>query len=293
MNEQPTDDDLRALRALDPAADARAPEALRRRVAALSARGEPSTSGGSTAPGTAAGRNTAARGARRRRLAPVAAAALVVATTATVFALGPGVTPGAGAPMALTTTAPGEIAPPVDLGAAGGSVSANAEHQTGEDSLIPPSWDYGPRRRFSVPMLDDTAGKATVYVVDSAAWYTPEQAARVAAALGVPGDPVVSEYGWSVNTYETGGVAGVGLWNGGHLDYWTGLQDPLSACYAQAGPDGGEAFRLALEECVAEVPMPAEEQARTALSSLLTAIGIEEDTVSVSVAVDPGCTRGP
>ena len=272
MDEQPTDDDLRALRGLDPAAGARAPEALRQRLAAMSAGDEDEST---------------SLGARRRRwLAPIAAASLAVATAASVFALGAGGGTSA-ASVALMTTAPGEIAAPVELGAAGrdsGSMSPEVKLQAAGDSLFSLPWTYGERHRFTVPMFDDTPGEATVYVVDSGSWYTAEQAARVAAALGVPGEPVLSDYGgWSVHTYETGGTAGVSLWNGGNLDYFTGLEDPTRACYDHAGRVGGEAFQTAVAQCAAAIPMPTDEQARAALSAFLAAIGIDQDTVSVTV----------
>lgn len=280
MDEQPTDDDLRALRALDPAAAARAPESLRQRVAVLGTRDEPGASGG----------GGSSRGARRGRwLAPVAAASLVVATAASVFALGSGGVAGPDAVMALTMTAPGRIAPPVHLGAsASGSApehgKATSAATTDAYAMSLP-WPYGGRQRFTAPRLDGTSGEADVYVVDGASRYSAEEAARIAAALGVPGDPVATgDGGWTVGSYDAGGTVGLSPWNGTTVNYSGGLPDPFDDCMIRLSGSGLMDGTTAQAQCAVEVPPPTEEQARAALSAFLAAVGIDEDDVSIGVA---------
>lgn len=281
MDDRPHDDDLRALRAHDPASGTTAPDALRERVAALAA-----------APETALG---PPRRTRRRGWLVAAAAVVAVAAVGGAFMLTPH---DSVETVALTTPAPGEIAPPIGSGvgtgdtrANGGAMPRDAEFQLNGD--VRAGWGgWWGHQRFVTPAFDDTAGAAHVYALDRAQYVTAETLARIATALGVPGEPSPSEYGegwWMGAPKESEPSLSIDPWNGGQVHYWSGVPDPVQRCVEAATADDPEPdWQSAYEQCRIETPRPTEQQVRDAMSAFLDALGIDESTVSVTVDDEEG-----
>ncbi|ALJ19130.1 hypothetical protein [Microbacterium sp. No. 7] len=278
-----TDDDLtNALRGIDPAADAHAPEALRGRVAALPR-------------------------ARRRGWLVTAAAAAAIAVAGAGFAFAPRGAERGVETVALETPAPGEIAPPIEasggtgataeetgaglalMPAAGGDLAFQSGYRM--DSAFGGGWGgWWGRQRFTVPPFDDSRSGATVYALDAASRFTPETLAGIAAALGVAGEPVADQHGggWSVGASDGSGPrVSLSLWSGGQVWYSSGGTSPVWRCVEQATTGKDDADWAAVqEECRLSTPSPTEAQAREAMSTILRAYGVDEDDLLIEVDGD-------
>ena len=303
MDEHFTDDDLRALRAADPAAGIEAPEALRDRVAGM--------------PGEEPVSAPVPLRRRRRWLLPVAAAGAVVAAIGVGYVWGTGgmdLGP-APAPLAVETGTPDDPAAPIGLGGGSGTQDApvagsipGAVDLPGDGAAAPFStstsiaygWGLPTRQRFILPTFEEMSGQASVYAVDARAQYSAEDAARVAATLGLTGD---------VRDFEEGGGGGwiVGDPSDSHfiLTHWagalaqfnkTGVEQPMTACHFAVSTryptlDGAshevvDAFYAEVEHCLADTPMPTEEQAHEALRSFLAATGMDIESTHVTMTPD-------
>ncbi|MFT4259531.1 hypothetical protein [Microbacterium sp.] len=273
MNDDIGDESTDALRAADPAAGAVASHELRERIARIPAASDP-------AP------------ARGRRLFPIAAAAAVVVALGGGYVWGAGGVgaPPASAPIAVETGTPEHPTPPIALGGGSGMVAEAQSESTATDTVSP--WGYfGEHHRFVLPNLSTDAGSAQVYAVDSATLFTPEEAERIAAALGVAGTARTEDFG-SLAVSGTGG-AHVSLSPLGNASYWSGIPDPFTVCEEEAttlhGPrntlndDDALAFEQEIARCMAETPMPSDELVQDAVSSFLSALEIDEDAVDISL----------
>jgi hypothetical protein len=287
MDEHSADDDLRALRDADPAAGVEASQSLRDRIAGI--------------PGEAPAATPVPLRPRRRWFLPVAAAGAVVA------AIGGGYIWGAGGPslrpdpipLAVETGTPDRLAAPIGaLDDFDGSADPG-QSLPGSGGDLGPSTDTAAslvggypwglpanRQRFIVPVFDAAPAQAEVYAIDGRARYSAEEAARMAAELGVEGD--VREFvegggGWIVGdtagahfilTHWSGATA---TFNGGTVAPWTACELAVSPQYPaleSAAPEVVDAFQAALNQCLAATPMPTDEQAREALRSFLAATGV-------------------
>lgn len=247
------DEDLRSLRDMDPAGGVAAPDSLRAKVKGFA--------------DDASEESRAPRTRRRSWALPVAAAGIAVAAFGAGAVVAPGfATPAATAPIvALETPAPDEIAAPVVLGA----TETADEHGAATEMSASLPWPYPARRHFTSPSFSDEPGHATAYYVDREP-PSPDNVAAIAHALGVP-DPVAQPDGsWA--TPGSAGSPGMTL-AGSYFSYYDGPGDPVKTCMNES----------TYEECVANVPKPTEQQARGSMSSLLSAVGIDEDDVQVRV----------
>lgn len=297
-------DDIERMRNLDPAADAEPPASLRERVAEISAADAPAVR---RAP---------------RWLTPVAAAAAVAVALGGGYLAG--VRTGSAEPAGLTVAQGGTVVPvatgsaadpaaPVSLGGtsdsgaaaltAGGAQSeSSAAFSAADSSQRVSPWHYSNGRRFAVPTLGDAATRATVYALDGRAQYSAADAERMAAALGVAGTAYqeTPENGWTVGTDDwasTDPAFHLYPSGGGEVSYRSGAVDPHSGCWASIAPQYGyaegkdlseeqwQAIDTATQACVAATPMPTEQQARDALSTFLSATGVDESLTSVTVDV--------
>ena len=278
MNEEPGDE-LKRLRPLDPAAGAQAPEALRERVAAIAER----ELGASVSAGE--------RSPRRRWLMPVAAAAIVAASFGAGTLL-PSRGPGTFNPNAqdvsmvpLQTPEPGAIAPPVDLGTSGGPDDGTSATPipgaSSQDFAVTSSWLWpgGGRQHFSFPSFAGAAGQETVYAVDGASAYSEEEIVRIATALGVQGEPVNEQQGWRIGDPANAPSVSISAWDG-TFSYYSRLGNPVANC---VNATGSAVDQATYEQCLQQVPLPTEEQARAAMSAMLDALGFEEDDVLVTI----------
>lgn len=303
MDEHFTDDELRVLRAADPAAGVEASESLRDRVARIP------TAHADAAP-VALG--------RRRWLVPVAAAGAVVAAIGGGYVWGTGgIDLGpAPVPLAVATGTPDDPAAPIGGFAGAGSgegtasadsgamqsmpgIKSSAETLHAADSMYTSGYGWGfpfNRQRFVAPAFETTPAQASVYAVDARAQYSAEDAARMAAELGVPGDVRESkdEGGWVVGDHPGPRLA-LTLWGGADVYYSSGIVDPWSACHNAVAPgysldnarqETWDAYSAELDQCLKDTPMPTEEQAREALSLFLAATGIAEEATQITVAPD-------
>lgn len=312
MDDRFADDDLRALRAADPAAGAGASAELQDRVTRI--------------PGAEA---TPVPLRRRRRWLVPAAAATVIAAIGVGYAWtggtgGLGETVADRAPLAVATGTPDQLAAPIGLGgdtASGDAASGDAgsrngvEFQAGGvlpgrvdaasgDSLLFEGWGWGwsNRHRFVAPAFETVAAQASVYALDGRARYSAGDATRMAAALGVTGEAHRPQYDehTDVSTWRVGEENGPAFslhgWGGAGASYSSGIHDPWSVCEADVRPryDLGEgapsetwaAYSADIDQCVKDTPMPTEQQAREALSLFLAAIGVEEAATQITVTPD-------
>lgn len=318
MDEHFTDDELRALRDADPAAGSHAPEPLRERIAEIP--GNADDAPVSLDPRREADAGLVPPKARRRWLVPAAAAGAIVAAIGGGYIWGTGGADlgPAPVPMAVATGTPQKPAAPIggfsgaDAGDTGGSADGAARQSMpgmalqAETSMMAAdsmySYGYGPywgsfsQQRFILPTFDTTPSQASVYAVDARVQYSAEDAARMAAVLGLTGDTRESEGGggWVVGDYP-GARFELTLWGGADAGYSSGVVDPWSACHNAISPGydlekGGqkvwEAYNLETERCLKDTPMPTEEQARDALSLFLAATGVDEEATRITVTPD-------
>lgn len=286
MHDPFDDDNLRAVRAADPAADAAAPEALRVRIAGI-------PSADSAAP--------ARRG--RRWLVPVAAAGAVLAAIGGGYIWGTGGIHIGPAPvlLAVETGTPDDPAAPIELGDSTGNGAGlnSADFQVGVEanSVVDFGfgwWGYPNRHRFTVPALDDAPSQAKVFAVDAGAQYSAEDAVRMATALGVTGDAHTGGIGegWVVGEY-TGAYFALSVW--GTADFGSGAQQPVVLCEEAAtalygneklNDDGTWAFGQEMIRCMADTPLPDDEMVNESVSLFLAAIGVDEDAVEITATPD-------
>lgn len=283
MNED-HDDQLQQLRALDPAAGVQASESLRQRVNAITE----SASGAPVSP--------APRRWRNRWLMPVAAVTIAATAFSTGALLtaggesGPETTAQDASTVPLETLADGAIAPPVHLGtpalAGDGSMAAPTTGTGAQDfslmtSLVSP---WGQRRHFTFPAFDDAAGETTVYAVDNASRYGEVELVRIAAVFGVEGVPVNEDYqGWRIGDQESVSLSA----RDGSFSFSSRHGDPVSDCVSATG----QIDQATYDQCLQQVPMPTEEESRSAMVTLLTALGIDEDDVLMTIDDSPKLPR--
>lgn len=297
------DEALARLRAADPAADARLDaDALRARVAARTdAAGTPSGTLSGTVDGDPAG--VAALAPRRRsRWLQVAAVGVGAALVAGAggFALGTAGDDGTDAAAPITLESGAGAAPMSAAGAAA-------------DTRIAPG--FGLRTQFTAAGLPDDAGSARAWALDAASVFSAGTAARVAAALGVAGDPVQQYGAWTVGPQDGSGPA-VTLQPDGtaSVSYYDPARDPWS-CTASAPdtPDAGagaaeggaatpEPGLAPVDPSLVEPALPATpapacdpalgdaptgDAAVARVRELLTSLGVDADGFEYRVA-DPG-----
>jgi hypothetical protein len=300
------DHDLAQLRSHDPASGSAASAELRARV-----------------NGIADGRSVVAIPSRRtapRWLVPVAAAAAVVIGFGGGVVIGTGGLPPvpSGPSIALETASNDDPAPGISLGTGSGSDAGSAGEsgggpsvgfQNGTDNSALPGvtgqsadsvwgwgWGWGGGdRRFIVPEIDGSPGTAEVYAVDGSTRFSIDDAAAIAAALGVPGSPRATEGygGWVVGGEAPSTPT---LWmspsGAGDIGYSTGIADPWSICWGALRPQypsdetGDAEFYPAVEQCVKDTPLPDEASVREALQVFLVALGIDGLDVEIEVLTE-------
>lgn len=270
MNSQAPSDDLGPLRDADPAMSAHASDALRARVDGIPASGQAH--------------------ARRRWLVPVAAAAAVVAVVGGAFAWGSGaLAPSPGVtPLTVATGSPETPAPPIALGAAGGTLTGEL-HQY---AALPAPGGYEPTRgahRFVIPPLDTASSTSSAWAFEGVSRYSREEAARIAASLDVSGEMREAEMGgWIIGNLASAHVL-LTAWT---ISYSEGAQDPIEICEQQGDAlygreklteDGSWAFGQHMIRCMDEMRAPSDGDVRAAMVRFLTAIGIDSDQTQITV----------
>lgn len=227
----PQDEAFARLRAADPAAGAQLDvAALRARVA------ERADAGTDAGAGAGDGATvTSLAGRRRARWLQVAAAGVGVALAAGAggYAVG-----AAGDDDGSGVTA----AAPISLGGGAGVQELSGAASTA-DMRIMPGFGFGGRTVFSAQGLGDDAGQARAWALDAASVFSADSVARLASALGVPGDPR-QEYGAWIVGPQDGAAPSVSLQPDGtaSFSYYDPTRDPWS-CWASAtdstdGTDG-------------------------------------------------------
>ncbi|WHP16937.1 hypothetical protein [Cellulomonas sp. ES6] len=230
------DEAFARLRAADPAADARLDAgALRAEVARRTAGDGAAPRDGADVPPDGATVTTLA-GRRRSRWLQVAA----VGVGAALLAGGGGYAIGAagdgGDDLAGT-------AGPIVLGQGGATGLSGAadgpETAAGADAMrIAPGFGSG-RAEFTAQGLPDDAGTAHAWALDAASVFSAETVARVAAALGVTGEPRLQWGAWTVGPDDGSGPS-VSLQPDGtaSISYYDPTRDPW-ACTASAADEPG------------------------------------------------------
>ncbi|WP_199425259.1 hypothetical protein [Actinotalea solisilvae] len=226
------------LRAADPAGDV-VPDAVALRAAVDAARAR-AEAVGPDAP-TATRDELAARRARRwtgwpARAAGVAAAALLVGGGGG-YALGAaGTEPAAPASDVITAgSAPAPAPMTAPETAAGAADVAGGVALSSRVAGTDMAWSGWGRTVFTSSGLPDDGGTAQAWGFDPAAAFTQERVAAAAAALGVAGEPELTDGVWGVGPRDGSG-AGVTLYADGTatLNYYDPTKDPWSCSPAVA-----------------------------------------------------------
>ena len=237
------DDALERLRAADPAAQL-APDLESLDAAVRAKTAEP-------ADELATAR---ARRGRRTWFLVAAAAVGVLAIGGGGYALGTGATRGAEVATGLTAgSAAGAsitMNQPAASGAEAGRGSAPATGAASDSaakssSLAMPGW-YGGRTQFSASGLSDATGSSEAWAYDPAAVFTAETAKRIAAALGLTGEPTLVDGSWTVGSndgstpnlqIQPDGVASLGYYDPRLDPYSCEKLEPQSSTSGSDGSD--------------------------------------------------------
>ncbi|GIG27771.1 hypothetical protein [Cellulomonas marina] len=163
---------------------------------------------------------------RRRRTAWTAAAAVAGALVVGGGGYGIGVAASGGDAEASTVTALPALSLSGGAGGASAAVGTQAEAATprvaGDTAAGASSiglWGGG-RTVFTGTGLGDERSSARAWALDASAVIDAGTAQRVAAALGVTGEPVAQWGSWVVGSTDGGGPS-VMLGTGGQVSYWT------------------------------------------------------------------------
>jgi hypothetical protein len=177
-------------------------------------------------------------------------------------------------------------------GAADGRSAAPATAEgalAADDMMIAPYFDieYVLGEGLVAP-TDDTG-----YVYDSAAGLTADQVAQLAAALGVAGEPVRSDDGYTVS-WRVGPDDGTApsLWVSDDAQQWWNYSSAWAdqgmvreACVVSVDSEGNET----VEDCPEPEPpvgVPTADEAEQRARELLTAIGVDPATVELETYAD-------
>lgn len=274
----PHDEAFARLTAADPAADARLDvAALRARVAERAAE-----DGGAV---TSLADRRDQRDRRRSRWLQVAAVGVGAALAAGAGGYAVGAAGEDAAPTAAPAIALG------GAGAAGGPAQELSAAGSTADARMLPGW-FGGRAVFSAQGLPDDATAGHAWALDAAAVFSADTVARVAAALGVTGEPR-QEYGaWTVGPQD-GSSPTVSLQPDGtaSISYYDPTRDPWS-CTASA-PDTPDVAPSAdgidptlVEPALPSTPSPACDPATGDAPTGDAAVGAARDLM-VTLGVDP------
>ncbi|KGM08494.1 hypothetical protein N869_10905, partial [Cellulomonas bogoriensis 69B4 = DSM 16987] len=157
-----------------------------------------------------------------------------------------------------------------------------------------PMW--GVRMVFSGEGLGTGAGVGTVWALDAAAGFDEAVAVRVADALGVPGEPRLSDGTWTVGPDDGSGpvvvLQGDDL---GTVNFYDPTQDPWVCELVSTGEPfrgeaepaegAGELYPMSACEERDLGPAPGAEEARDRVVSLLGDLGLDEADLDVDVEV--------
>ncbi|MGN8247200.1 hypothetical protein ACTHAM_000872 [Cellulomonas soli] len=179
-----------------------------------------------------------------------------------------------------------------DQAAAGGAVSKLAAEST-------VGWWYGGRTVFTQEGLSDEGGQGKAWGFDAVSVVTQENAARLAAVLGVAGEPR-QEYGsWTVGPNDGSGatvtLSADGLAN---MSYYDPARDPWAQCYASSldtpsTSEGAEAEGSTVEPAPAECvpsgdPAPTGDAAVAEVRDVLADLGVDPDGWEYDLQTDTG-----
>lgn len=288
------------LRAADPAAGAALDTAaLRAEVARRAGEG----ADGSTGEGAVAATTFSLASRRRARWLQVAAAGVGAALVA-----------GAGGyALGASGDGPGTVAASVialDSGAS--TLESSGDSAAATDMRIGP-W-FGGRTVFSASGVADDAASGHAWGLDAAAVFSAQTAARLAAALGVAGDPRLEYGSWNVGASDgTGPSLSLQPDGSASVSYYDPTRDPWS-CTASAtdtpdagvgtdGADGTTASEPAVDPLVVDPALPTQpacdpavgdapagDAAVAAARDVLTSLGVDPEAFEYEVT-DTGTTR--
>ncbi|MDC7120316.1 hypothetical protein OMK64_02060 [Cellulomonas fimi] len=243
-----------------------------------------------------------ARRSRTRWLAVAAAVAGVAVVGGGGFAAGVAAQGDGGSSADLAAAPAMSLEQP---SAARDMASAGAADESAATSKL--AW-YGGRTVFTAGSgLSDEAGTGTAWAFDAASVFSRETLVRVAAALGVTGEPR-EEYGaWTVGSTDgTGPSVSMSPDGTGSVSYYDPSKDPWS-CVASAPEtlDGGSTADGAGTSSSAgaaqvdpglgpdcqdpdQPAAPTGDAARAKASDLLRALGVDPDAYELEVVADAG-----
>lgn len=178
-------------------------------------------------------------------------------------------------------------------GAAGGdgrAVSASAEGAVADDMMIAPWFDVEYVLGEGLVAPTDDLG----YVYDSTSELTAEEVARLAAALGVAGEPAVVDDGYSTS-WRVGPEDGTApsLWVSGDAQRWWNYNSAWAdqdvavrePCVVSVDSEGNET----VESCPEPEPpvgVPTADEAEQRARELLSAIGVDPTGVELETYAD-------
>jgi hypothetical protein len=123
--------------------------------------------------------------------------------------------------------------------------------------------------------LGDEAGTAHAWGLDAASVFSADSVARLAAALGVTGDPVQQDGSWLVGPQDGSGPS-VSLYSDGtaSVNYYDPARDPWN-CASTGTADDAQATIDPVAPCEPTGPQPSADDATAALREVMTAIGLD------------------
>lgn len=123
--------------------------------------------------------------------------------------------------------------------------------------------------------LGDDAGTAHAWGLDAGSVFSAESVARLAAALGVTGDPVQQDGSWVIGPQDGSGPS-VALYADGtaSMNYYDPARDPWN-CASPATADDTQATIDPVAPCEPTGPQPSGDDATAALREVMTAVGLD------------------
>lgn len=162
--------------------------------------------------------------------------------------------------------------------ASGQSLAADAAPGTSDLRM----WSPGRVVFTAADSLGDEAGSARAWGLDAQAVYSADTVSRVAAALGVTGDPVQQDGSWLIGAQDGTGPS-VSIYSDGtaSVSYYDPSRDPWNCTATPAAESGSadDAGEMSIDPVVPCEPQggtaPSGDDALAALRDAMTAVGVD------------------
>lgn len=250
---------------------------------------------------------------RRRRsswFVPLTSAAAALVVGVGGYAIGAGGLPGLTGLSGASDAAQAEAADglglpgPISLDSGAGSSGVSAPSMTERDTAgSADSTSYLPwsswHTVFDGSGFSTAAGEAAGYGLDARSATSVERIAAVAAAFGLVGEPVLSYGSYAVGPTDGSGPSlSVSLDGAASFYFYDPTFDPWASCYDPAIPAPGEGasqeewdeYNRLTQECYdgLSANLPSAEDAKARLATMLTDLGYDPSTFTVTAETYDG-----